>query len=331
VYGEQVAQIIYVATKLEIPDLLSDGTRTSSELATATTIEERTLRRVLRGLIALGLCFEVEPEHYKLSELGQFLRSDHPRSLRARIFFNVEVLSPIWGRMLDTTRTGASGALTALGMPFYEYLQNHPEAGELFDRTMTDAIRYRVEAALEAYDFSRFRKIVDVGGGNGALMLAMLKRWTCLEGVVFDLPGVAERVRAKIAALPEAVRCTVEEGNALEWVTEGADCYVLSNLLVSMTDDEATKILQNCRRVMASRGTVIVVEWIMPTGAEQSDEFSRWDTASMDLNMLAIDGARGWRVRTRDEFEQVFGAAGLVLTRVVPTASAVSVIECMAA
>ena len=331
VYGEQVAQIIYVATKLEIPDLLSDGTRTSSELATATTIEERTLRRVLRGLVALGLCFEVEPEHYKLSELGQLLRSDHPRSLRARIFFNVEVLSPIWGRMLDTTRTGASGALAALGMPFYEYLQNHPEAGELFDRTMTDAIRYRVEAALEAYDFSRFRKIVDVGGGNGALMLAMLKRWTCLEGVVFDLPGVAERVRAKVAALPEAVRCTVEAGNVLELVTEGADCYVLSNLLVSMTDDEATKILQNCRRVMASRGTVIVVEWIMPTGAEQSDEFSRWDTASMDLNMLAIDGARGWRVRTRDEFEQVFGAAGLVLTRAVPTASAVSVIECMAA
>ena len=331
VYGGEVAQIIYVATKLEVPDLLSDGPRGSGELATATTIEEPTLRRVLRGLIALGLCVEVEPERYKLSELGQLLRSDHPRSLRARILFNVEVLSPIWARMLDTTRTGASGALAALGMPFYEYLQKHPEAGELFDRTMADAIRYRVEAALEAYDFSRFTKVVDVGGGNGALMLAMLNRWTHLEGVVFDLPGVAERMRAKIAELAEGVRCTVEAGNALDGVTEGADCYVLSNLLVSMTDDEATKIVQNCRRVMASRGAVIVVEWIMPTGAEQSDEFSRWDTASMDLNMLAIDGARGWRVRTREEFENVFGAAGLVLNRVVPTASAVSVIECVAA
>src|SRR5574339_45058 len=114
VYGDQIAQIIYVATKLEIPDLLSDGPRTSRELATATAIEEPTLRRVLRGLIALGLCFEAEPERYKLSELGQLLRSDHPRSLRARILFNVEVLSPIWGRMLDTTRTGASGAQAAL-------------------------------------------------------------------------------------------------------------------------------------------------------------------------------------------------------------------------
>jgi hypothetical protein len=159
-------------------------------------------------------------------------------------------------------------------------------------------------------------------------MLAMLKRWTRLEGVVFDLPGVAERTRAKIAVLPESVRLTVEAGNAFEWVTEGADCYVLSNLLVSMADDEATKILQNCRRVMAGRGAVIVVEWIMPTGAEQPDELRRWDTVSMDLNMLAIDGAHGWRVRTRDEFAHVIAAAGLVLNRVVTTTSAVSILEC---
>ncbi len=331
VYGAQVAQIIYVAATLGVPDLLAAGSRTTSELATATAIDEQTLRRMLRGLIALGLCCELEPECYTLSELGQFLRADHPRSLRARILFNTEVLSPIWGRMLDTTRTGASGALGALGMPFYEYLQEHPEIGELFDRTMADAIRYRVQGALEAYDFSDFRKVVDVGGGNGAFMVEMLKRSTRLEGVVFDLPSVAERTRRTIAAMPESARCTVDAGNALERVTEGADCYVLSNLLVSMADDEAAKILQSCRRAMAGDGKVIIVEWIMPTGAEQSDQFTRWDTASMDLNMLAIHGAGGWRVRTRDEFDQIIEAAGLVATRVVPTTSAVSVIECAAA
>ena len=180
VYGAQVAQIIYVAATLGVPDLLAAGSRTTRELATATAIGEQTLRRVLRGLIALGLCCESEPERYMLSEIGQFLRSDHPRSLRARILFNTEVLSPIWGRMLDTTRTGASGALAALGMPFYEYLQQHPEIGELFDRAMADAVRYRVAGALEAYDFSGFRKIVDVGGGNGAFMLQILRRWTRL-------------------------------------------------------------------------------------------------------------------------------------------------------
>ena len=331
VYGGQVAQIIYVAAKLGLPDLLAAGTRTTSQLAAATSIEESTLHRVLRGLTALGVCCEVEPKRYMLSELGHFLRSDHPRSLRARTLFNTEVLSPIWGRMLDTTRTGASGALAALGMPFYEYLQQHPETGELFDRTMADAIRYRVQAALKAYDFSGFRKVVDVGGGNGAFMVEMLKRWTCLEGVVFELPSVAERTRHTIVAMPESARCTVQEGNALERVTEGADCYVLSNLLVSMADDYAVKILQSCRRAMAGDGKVIIIEWIVPTGAEHSDEFKRWDIASMDLNMLAIHGAGGWRVRTRDEFEQIIEAAGLVVIRVVPTTSAVTVIECAAA
>ncbi len=328
VYGAQVAQIIYVAAKIGIADLLAGGSRTTSELATATAVDEQTLRRVLRGLIALDLCCELEPERYTLSELGQFLRADHPRSLRARILFNTEVLSPIWGRMLDSTRTGASGALGALGMPFYEYLQQHPEIGELFDRTMADAIRYRVEGALDAYDFSGFRKVVDVGGGNGAFMMEMLKRSTRLAGVVFDLPSVAERTRRTIAAMPESARCTVDAGNALERVTEGADCYVLSNLLVSMADDEAAKILQSCRRAMAGDGKVIIVEWIMPTGAERSDPFTRWDTASMDLNMLAIHGAGGWRVRMRDEFEHIIESAGLVVTRVVPTTSAISVIEC---
>jgi hypothetical protein len=330
VYGAQVAQIIYVAAKLGIPDLLAATAQRSIELASATKIDERTLRRVIRGLVALGVCCEMEPDRYALSELGQFLRSDHPRSLHARILFNTEVLWPIWGRLLDTTRTGNSGALLALGMPFYEYLQERPEVGTLFDRTMADAIRYRVEAALQSYDFSGFRKVVDIGGGNGALILEMLKRWTRLEGVVFDLPSVAERARRSIAAMPESARCTVEAGDALERVTEGGDCYVLSNVLVSTADADAATILQNCCRAMARGGKVVIIEWITPTGVEQCDEFKRWDSVSMDLNMLAIHGAGGWRVRTREEFERVIVASGLILSQVVPTRSSVSVLECAA-
>jgi len=331
VYGSQIAQVIYVAAKLGIPDLLAAAARTTGELAAATKIEEATLRRLLRGLTALGICSEMQPERFILTEPGQFLRSNHPRSLHARVLFNTEVLSPIWARLLDTARTGTSGALSALGIPFYEYLQQRPETGALFDRTMADAIRYRVQAALDAYDFSSFSKVVDVGGGNGAFIVEVLKRWTRIEGVVFDLPGVAARTRLGLAAMPESARCTVEAGNALERVTKGADCYVLSNLLVSMADDQATKILRNCRRAMKRDGKIIIVEWIMPTGAEQLEDFTRWDTVSMDLNMLAIHGAGGWRVRTRDEFEKIIEASGLVLRQVVGTRSAVYVIECSAA
>jgi hypothetical protein len=331
VYGAQAAQIIYVAAKVEIADLLASGPRTSADLAAATTVDELTLRRLLRGLVSLGVCSEVELDRFALTELGQCLRSDHSRSLQARILFNSEVLWPIWGGLLDTIRTGRSGAVSAYGTPFYEYLQQYSDIGKLFDRTMADAIGYRVEPALDAYDFSHFRKVVDIGGGNGALILEMLKRCQGLEGIVFDLPLVAERARRNIAAMPESARCTVETGNALERVTDGADCYVMSNVLVSMVDAQAATILQNCRRAMAVNAKVVIIEWVMPTFGQASDPFTRWDTASMDLNMLAIHGSGGWRVRTRDEFRRLIEMGGFILNRIIPTRSSVSVLECVGA
>jgi len=331
VYGAQVAQILYVATKLELVELLASGPRTTTNLAAATIVGEVALRRLLRGLVSLGVLSEIDSDRFALTELGEFLRSDHPQSLQARILFNSEVLWPIWGELLDTFRTGNSGAVSVFGMSFYDYLQQHSDIGTLFDRTMADAIRYRVEPALEAYDFSRFRKVVDVGGGNGALMLKMLERWHNLEGVIFDLPLVVERARRSITQTPVSLRCSVESGNALERVTSGADCYVMSNFLVSMSDAQAATLLQNCRSAMAVDATVVIIEWVMPTLGEDVDPFTRWDTASMDINMLAIHGSDAWRVRSRDEFERVIEAGGFMLNRVIPTRSSVSVLECLAA
>jgi len=328
VYGAQMAQIIYVAAKQQIPDLLRDEPKSARDVAVAARVDESALQRVLCGLVALDICREVDSGLYGLGDLGELLRLDHPRSLYARILFNTEVLGPIWNRLVDTTRTGASGAKAALGTSFYEYLQTHPDIGGLFDRTMADAIRYRVEAALDAYDFSDFHTVVDIGGGNGAFLLELLRRWDRVDAIVFDLPAVAERTRATIADDPRVVRLSVQAGNALVGVPQGADCYVLSNVIVSMTDDEASSILRNCCGAMAPGGKVLIIEWVMPTSAEQQEDFARWDTVSMDLNMLAIHGVGGWRVRTRDEFKCVIDEGQLTLTRIVPTRSSVAVLEC---
>src|SRR5262249_35884397 len=144
-----------------------------------------------------------------------------------------------------------------------------------------------------AYDFSRFRTIVDVGGGNGALMLAILRTYPEPRGVVLDFPSVAERARQFIQAAGLTERCTVMGGNGTESGPQRADCYVLSNFLVSMSDSSSTAILRNCRRLMAAEGVVILVEWVMPTSGDTVDPFAFWDAASMDLNMLAIDGSAG--------------------------------------
>ena len=328
-FGALTSQVIYVAAKLGVADVLRDGPRTSSEVATTAGVDENTLRRVLRGLVSLGICAEVEIDRFTLTEIGQYLRSDLPNSLRSRALFNGEVLFPIWGELLNSIRLAESGAMRVFKMPLYDYFLAHPEVGGLFDQTMASAAPYRLEPAVAAYDFSRFRTIVDVGGGNGALMLAILRTYPEPRGVVFDFPSVAERARQFIQAAGLTERCTVMGGNATESVPQRADCYVLSNFLVSMSDSSSTAILRNCRRLMAAEGVVILVEWVMPTSVDAVDPFAFWDAASMDLNMLAIDGSAGWRVRTAQEFRALLDAGGFRLSKIIPTTSSVSVIEAL--
>jgi hypothetical protein len=252
VYGAQTAQVIYVAAKLGLADLLTEGPRASSELAPGAGVDESILRRVLRGLVSLGLCIEIERDRFALTEMGQYLRSDRADSLHWRVLFNGEVLFPLWGDLLNIVRTGESGELRLFKMTMYEYFAAHPEVGALFDRTMASAAHYRLGPAVAAYDFSRFRTIVDVGGGNGALLLAILRRYPGLQGVVFDLPAVAERARQHIQAVGVGPRCTAIAGNAEDSVPQGADCYVLSNFLIGISDGPATTILRHCRRAMAA-------------------------------------------------------------------------------
>jgi precorrin-6B methylase 2 len=327
VYGAQTAQVIYVAAKLGVADLLTDGPRASTELAPGAGVDESILRRVLRGLVSLGLCIETEGDRFALTEMGQYLRSDSPDSLRPRAVFNGEVLFPIWGELLNTVRTGESGALRVFNMPLYEYFAQHPEVGGLFDRTMASAARYRLGPAIAAYDFSRFRTIVDVGGGNGALLIAILRRFTGPQGIAFDLPAVTERARQNIEAAGLTGRCNVVGGNAVEMVPEGGDCYILSAFLIDMSDARAISILQNCRRAITAGGVLLLIEWVMPSSGEARDSYKFWDTASIDLIMLATGGTAGGRVRTAAEFRALLEAGGFALNRIVATGSSVSVIE----
>jgi O-methyltransferase domain/Dimerisation domain len=331
VYGALTSQVIYVAVRVGVADLLTEGPRTSSEVAAAAGANENTLRRLLRGLVSLGLCAEVEADRFGLTEMGQYLRSDRADSLHSRILFNTEVLLPVWGELLNAVRSGESGALRVFKMPLYEYFAKHSDIGGLFDRTMASLARYRVGPAVAAYDFSRFRRIVDVGGGNGELMLAILRNYSEPQGIVFDLPLVAERARDRIRAAGLKERCTVVSGDAADGVPSGADCYLLSNFLVSMNDALATTILRHCRQAMSPGGVVALIEWVMPTGGEAVDPYGFWDTASMDLSMLAIDGGAGWRVRTAREFRALLEAGGFTLNRIIPTGSSVNVIEALPA
>src|SRR6266542_374539 len=174
-FGAQSAQILYVAAKLSLADQLRGRHRTATELAQAVGADAVALPRVLRGLVSLGVCEEIEGSQFGLTALGEYLRADHPDSVQSRVILNAEVHYALWGDLLATVRTGESASQRVFGMPFYDHLTRNPAVGSLFDRAMTSAgwIRYRFRPAIEAYEFGQIRTIVDVGGGNGTLLVVV--------------------------------------------------------------------------------------------------------------------------------------------------------------
>ena len=235
-YGAQAAQLVYAAAKLGLADLLKDRRVATADLAAGAGVDAALLRRVLRGLVSLGVLAEAAGDRFALTEMGQYLRSDRPDSVQPRAILNTEVLQPGWAELLHTLRTGEPGFPRAFGMPLYDYLTAHPATGALFDRTMASEARYRLGPAVAAYDFSRFDTIVDVGGGSGALLIEILRAYERPRGVVFDLPPVAERARQHIAAAGLADRCTAVGGKASVAEPGGADAYGVSNVLSVMAD-----------------------------------------------------------------------------------------------
>jgi SAM-dependent methyltransferase len=224
-------------------------------------------------------------------------------------------------------RTGEAASQRLFGIPFYDYLASHPAIGQLFDRTMASAVRYRHGPAVAAYDFGQFTTIVDVGGGNGALLAEIMTTNPTPTGIVFDVPRLAEGVRQTMEAAGLTARYRFIGGDALQAVPAGGDAYVLSNLVLNWDDSEAILALQNCRKVITPEGKLVLVDWVIPAVDEPSEGFRFWDTIMTDLIMLVTFGSRRGRIRTRAEFETILGAGGFALTALVPTQSSVWVIE----
>jgi hypothetical protein len=328
-FGAQSAQILYVAAKLGIADRLRSGQAGATELAASLGVDALALERVLRGLVALGVCEERYGPRFSLTPLGEHLRVDHPDSVVARVILNVEVHHALWSDLLDTVKTGESASQRVFGEPFYEHLSRNRTAGALFDRAMAGGgwIRHRLRPAVEAYDFGKFGSIVDIGGGNGTLMVETLKAHPKPTGTVFDVPRLAAAAQATLAAAGLAGRCNFVAGDAFEAVPPGRDAYILSNFVNSWSDNDALVVLRNCRSAISSDGKLLLLEWVLASDDEDHDGYRFWDTVTMDLVMLAAFGSRGGRLRTRSEFESLLQAAGFKVTALIPTRASIFVIE----
>lgn len=318
--GHWIAQLTYVAARLNLADLLKDGPRTAAQLATAAGVQAPALYRVLRTLASVGVFAETKGGRFKLTPLAATLRSDVPGSMRAfAIMINEKYTWDSWTELLHGVKTGEIPFVKAHGVHTFEYLEQHPNDLSVFGEAMTSMSETDNPTIAAAYKFSAIRTLVDVGGGHGSLLATILKANPKLKGVLFDQPSVIARAKQDqhVTAKGIAKRCTLESGSFFETVPPGGDAYIMKYILHDWNDEQCVKILANCRDAMNERGRVLVVDNVIPPGNDPS-----WGKL-VDIQMLVIGG----RERTKKEFAGIFKQAGLKLARVVATKCPLSIIE----
>lgn len=321
IVGSWVTQAIYVAAEIGIADLLAAGPRKADELARDTKTHGASLYRVLRALASIDIFREDDAGRFSLTPLGKLLVSDAPGSKRSLARMAGAEFYRSWGGLLSSVETGGAAFDKVLGKPFFHYMNANPDRWRIYDDAMTGVHDSETIPVLDAYDFVPLRTVVDVGGGNGLALAAILGRHSGLRGVLFDLPAVAERARKVLAASGVSDRLNIVGGDFFDSVPANGDAYLMRHVIHDWDDSEAVSILANCRNAMGPGGRVLVVETVIPSGNEPC--FGKW----LDLMMLVVGG----RERTKEQYENLFSAAGLRLTRIVPTAHEVSVIEGMRA
>jgi len=308
--GYRVSQAISAAVSLGVPDLLGDGSRTSAELAAATGAHEQSLYRLLRALASVGVLTEDEGCRFALTDLGRPLRTDDPDSLAGWAEFIARPYEwQAWSGLADAVRSGENAFASVHGVDVWTHRAQRPEEGVYFDRAMQSRLHLQTAALLDAYDFGRFRRVVDVGGGNGSLLAAILRRYESVEGVLFDQAHVVDGAPAILGAAHVADRCEVVAGSFFESVPEGGDAYVMSAILHDWEDEDAGRILETVRRAIPEDGALLVLERLV--GGPNEDMEMKFG----DLTMFVIPGGRE---RTRAEFADLFAASGFRLRDTVP-------------
>jgi len=317
--GMWAMQAAASAARLGIPDIIGDGAKTPDEVAKAAGTHPGATRRLLRGLASLGVFSREDGERYRVTDVGRFLRSDTPGSLKDMFIGESDTVHwRSWERLDDAVRTGDPRPKAVFGTPAFDYYGAHPEEGAQFGKAMENVSKFAATAVLGAYDFSGARTIMDVGGGNGSMTIAILERTPEVRGLVVDLPYIEGPAKERIRAAGLESRMRFEPVNFFERVPQGADVHMLKFILHDWNDEESVQILKNCRAAIAPDGRLVAVEMVVP------EQIQPDFVHVMDLNMLVMTGGLE---RTAKEYETLFAKAGFRLSRVVPTESPFSVIE----
>src|SRR5262245_43783610 len=308
-FGGITAQAVGVAAQLGIVDHLAKGPCTAAELAVATGTHAPSLYRLLRALASLDVLVEDTEGRFSSTPLGDTLRSGVPGSVRGPVIMStVPTMTLAAAEMLHTVQTGEPAFDHVFGSPFFDYLTAHPDDGAVFNGGMAAFSELENPPIAAAYEFPHGARVVDVGGGRGGFIAAVLRAHPSVRGVLYDLPQVV-RDAGYLAAAGVAARCEILGGSFFESVPGAADVYVVKRILHDWADETCVQILANIRRAMPAGGRVLAIDAVLaPRGMQDMNKLS-------DLVMMVVCPGRE---RTEQEFRDLYAAAGLSMTRVVP-------------
>ncbi|MBA3323218.1 MAG: methyltransferase [Pyrinomonadaceae bacterium] len=318
-FGLMTSQAISVAAKLGLADLLTDGAKTAGELAAATGAHERSLYRLLRALASVGIFAETDGGRFQLTPLAGPLRRDAPDTMCAfAIYLGEDWHQRVWGGLSYSVSTGQPAFENISGAEFFPWLAGNPGPAQVFNDAMTSLSQSTSREVAAAYDFSAIKKLVDVGGGHGLLLSAIMKKTPRLRGILYDAPSVIDGAQSVLAAHGVGERCSAVGGDFFESVPAGGDAYIMKHIIHDWDDERALTILRHCHRAMTKDGKLLVIEMVLPEGnAPSPGKF-------LDLEMLLFLHSFE---RTEAEYRALYERAGFKLTRIVPTQSPYSVIE----
>lgn len=320
--GAWLSQAVRAAAELRLADALASGPKTARELARELELNEDALARLLRALSEHGLFVQEPAGRFRQSALSDCLREDAEGSLRAfALYVGSREHREHWSELAEAVRRGEPVVPALRGLPFFEYTRKERAFGGLFDAAMTSLSDLAQGAILEAYSFAELSTLIDVGGGRGRLLAAILARHPHLRGVLFDLPEVVAEAPKILQQHGVSDRSTVDSGSFFERVPSGGDAYLLKHILHDWDDGSARVILRNVRAVCAPGARLLLVESVLPEDA--TPHYAKL----LDLEMLLSVGGRE---RTARDFTTLLETTGFRLTRIVPTAGPISVVEAYA-
>lgn len=315
----KLSQAIYVLVTTGVADLLKDGPHGSDDIAARAGLQPRRLYRLLRVLASSGILEELDGRRFQLTALGEGLRSDAPSSVAGWVEYMGGALSwQTWGSLAESIRSGKTAYQLLFGTDAWSYRAQHPDIQAVFDRAMFSATALGSEAVLNAYDFSRFHRVVDVAGGTGAFLGALLAHHGGATGVLFDQAQVVAAAEPVLRQFGVLDRCRIESGSFFEAVPGGGDVYVLKAIIHDWDDADAVRILTTCRKAMQKDAVLLLIERVLQGRNESLED------ALSDLMMLV---ALGGMERSGAEFEALLSQAGLKMVSITPTTGFNQVIE----